>query len=388
VVERRDTTEIVSCKSRGINRGPWTLVDLCANGGLAHLFSRWTSFRDVKARLMTCGGLKTGEFEAEALCKACMGIADQGNAKVEFDAMRDAFARALLAAGRKKNTKGIPKTEKPPRRQIYSAPIPDGFAETVEEFMRVLKIKAGLPMPAHIRSQHVEQVSRPFLRKAGRNHAVAGECYDKVVGIVYDKNLIDELTGDYANWLVDLDGKHGSARGNLAALVEARSIYPHDVTTAIAQSDNTRLLRRSSGASAPDRLRIKLVAGGVRETRINSAIRLREGWLSAWNSLRTDLPGDRAEREDLEARVLDIAGDVEAVVATTGSEWGDKMYDGLRDRFRAFPVQTASGLALSAEHLLGVALDLASECQVWFSEPFDVDSAVKSAWSSEGVVNG
>lgn len=374
VVDRAGRSELVSCKTRGANSGPWSLLEICHRGGLAHLFSRWLNLPNTTARLVTNAGLKTGPLEAVALKQACAAAADGNGLPDQYFPVRDAFARALLAARRKKKLAGIPLTEKPSGRQRQNLiPLPAGFTELVEKFMSVVRIKPALPSPDYIRSHHLDRVSVPILRKLQRDVSAAGPCYDAIVSMVTERNMLTPLTADYSTWLTDINS--GSARNDLAALVSARSITKDDVNRLINRESGAPPLRRWK-TTAPDRLRAKLMAGGIRETRISSAIRLREGWLSSWASLRSDLPGDRAAREDIETRVLDIAGEIEAEVAAADSDWGDKMYEGLRARFKATPLLTSNGIALSGEHLLGAALELASDCEVWFSDPFDVEEAL------------
>jgi hypothetical protein len=128
---------------------------------------------------------------------------------------------------------------------------------------------------------------------------------------------------------------------------------------------------------------MKLMAGGVGETRINSALRVRERWLAHWARIRNDLPGDNRDRGDLEDFVLEVAGDVEAEVATEGSDWGDKMYEALRARLHAEADSLANSIAPTSDLLFGLALNLASECEVWFSKPFDVDAVLADGASAD-----
>ncbi|MEU8429553.1 hypothetical protein [Micromonospora sp. NPDC048887] len=124
---------------------------------------------------------------------------------------------------------------------------------------------------------------------------------------------------------------------------------------------------------------MKLAAGGVRSTRIRGALRLREAWLAQWEEARHDLPGDEAERQDLEAQILEIAGDVEAAVANSGADWGERMYEQLREKLRNGDVVPSPSLTLTPEHLFGLALNLTAECEIWFSEEFDVEKALREA---------
>ncbi|MBE1605560.1 hypothetical protein HEB94_002408 [Actinopolymorpha pittospori] len=373
VVRGEDDIEFVSCKHREASQGPWSLIDICLAGGIAHLFSRWHSMSASRVRLMTNAGLKSGASEAGGLLKACSRIADGEPFDDDLTLCRDEFANALLAARRQKKFSGIPETPKPPRKKADRSPPPPDFLELVEKFMSVLRICPDLPARTYIRTQHIENVMRPTLDAGGHDTTASGECYDALVTLVAARNSADPLRGQYASWLTE--PKFGSAKASLAALVLSRTIVREDVLQTLASSPDRPLLRRWT-TTGHERLRIKLVAGGVRGTRVNGALRLREAWQAQWEESKRDLPGDEAERQDLEAKILDLAGDVEAEVATTDAEWGDRMYETLRARLRGGGVTPVSSLALTAEHLFGLALDLASECEVWFSDEFDVEAAL------------
>ncbi|MGW4464728.1 hypothetical protein [Micromonospora sp. NPDC004704] len=246
----------------------------------------------------------------------------------------------------------------------------------MEKFMRVLRVCPDLPARSYIRTQHVENVMRPALESLGHDLGGCGNGYDGVVTLIANRNKADALRGKYALWLTDPG--FGSARAIQAALVEARTIRRVDILEALPTPASRPLLRRWT-TSGHERLRVKLAAGGVRSTRIQGALRLREAWLAQWEESRGDLPGDEAARQDLEAQILEIAGDIEAAVAKSGPEWGDRMYEQLRERLRNGDVVPAPNLSLAPEHLFGLALNLSAECEIWFSDEFDVEQALREA---------
>lgn len=366
-----DDRELVSCKTREPSRGPWSLAELCCKGGLAHLFSRWRELGSVRLRLVTNGALKLGPYEASAVIAACRAIADGAAFEGDLAKCRDALARALLSAGRSRSFEHIPETAKPLRGSVV--PLPAGFADQVEQFMGVVRVCEGLPSRLHVRGHHVEAVMRPAMDASGHDPVAAGDYYDAVVSLVADRNVSGPLTGQYANWLTDPGT--GTTRGTLAALVQARTIDRNDVLAIMGNRPGTTH-RRQPKASESDRLRIKLLAGGIGETRINSALRVRERWLAHWARIRNDLPGDSRDLGDLEDFVLEVAGDVEAEVASEGSDWGDKMYEALRTRLNTESDSLASSIAPTGDLLLGLSLDLAARCEAWFSRPFDVDAVL------------
>jgi len=93
IVEHRDgLCELVSCKHREASRGPWKLVDLCIDGGVGHLFGRWSAFPQTLLRLMTNGGLAAGKAEAGAVAIACAKAAVAGGVAVPDGAGGDGLA--------------------------------------------------------------------------------------------------------------------------------------------------------------------------------------------------------------------------------------------------------------------------------------------------------
>ena len=366
-----DGHELVSCKTRELSRGAWPLAELCRTGGVAHLFSRWRELRQVRLRLVTNAALKPGPREAAAVIAACRAVRDGAMFDVDFAECRDSLAAALLAARRSRPFRHIPVTPRP--RRGARVVLPGGFADQVEQFMQILRVCDELPSRLHVRGHHVEEVMRPALTALDYDPSRAADCYDDVVALVASRNASGPLTGRYADWLTNTGT--GSVRGTLAALVQARTIDRDDVL-AILGSPSAGQHQRRRQASGSDRLQMKLIAGGIGGTRINSALRVRERWLAHWARIRNDLPGDDQDRGDLEDLVLTVAGDVEAEVATEGSDWGDKMYEALRSRLEAEAGSLANGIAPTGDLLFGLVLNLAAECEVWFSRPFDINAVL------------
>jgi hypothetical protein len=326
---------------------------------------------------MTNAGLSPGKNEAAELAGACANRAS-GCSVDDVKEIAIALAVGLLAAGRDKEIAGIPKTPKPPRGKMPEVDVE--FLAKVDEFMSLLVIRANLPGRSHMRQYMVGTLVRPLLQKLSIADSHAELQYDACVALVAERNRSNGLTGRYAEWLTGEvpEGQRGSHR----ALIAARSIHPEEAMACLKMRGASPLLRRWS-TTGHERLRAKLVAGGIGPTRISSATRLREAWLAAWAAMRTGLPGDVDEREDLEARVLTVAGDAEAAIAPSGNEWGNSMYQELKDRLTTGADSLGSSLQLTPELLMGVALDLAAQCEVWFSDEFDVEAALTAAATDE-----
>ncbi|MFC7490049.1 MULTISPECIES: dsDNA nuclease domain-containing protein [unclassified Knoellia] len=366
---------LVSCKHREASRGPFTLSELCLEGGVAQLFARWQELGDVRLKLVTNAGLVAGKGESAELVAACAAIA--GGASIDEDETRrrarEAFACALLAAGRRKQFTGIPVTPKPKKRSD-PVEIPEGFIAKVEAFMRVFTLKPEMPPRQMIHTIHVHTVMQPALIEVGLAHLDATEAYDSLLATIADRNRMDGLSGRYQYWFWgdQLEGQ----RGTQAALVLARTISADDVQRACSatRTKHSGVLLRAL-ESDHTKLEAKLLAGRVGPVRRREAERLREAWLAFRLERRSGLPGDSDEQYDLETRILGIAGDAEsAAITAAGDVWGDLLFSELKERLRAASEGLAVGV--SAELLLGAAFELTSRCHIWFSEEFDVNAAL------------
>lgn len=388
VVVRSEFVEFVSCKHREHSRGPWRTNDLCSDGGIAHLYDRWCEAPESRARLMTNAALTTGTSESAALRAACQAAAAGEPCADARAEARDALARGLLAARRKRDYANIPLTPKPARGAATE--VPDAFGVEVYEFMKRLAIVAELPEKNYMRAHHVETAIPLLLSNAAiRVHNVPA-AYDAVVQLVATRNMAPGLAVSYGTWLAAPPS--GAAGAELRARVEARTIRRHEILSLCSSHDSRHdspLLLRRHPSTEHSRLRAKLLAGGIEGTRLNSAQRNREAWLQAWAAYKTGLPGDEGEREDLETRMLDLAGAIQSRCEVANPDaWGSLMYNTLRDEIHDSHTQLAGALPLKAEHLMGVALELASQCEVWFSAEFDVDAAIEQAGSGTEALVG
>ena len=376
VVEHGDATkELVSCKHRDEDQGPFDLGTLCTKGGLAHLFGRFHRFPQAQLRLMTNASLKPGADEAQAVWDACMKAADGASfEQPELASCRDALARGLLAARHGRVFDGIPETPRPGRGgRRANLEIPADFLPHVERFMRVLLVRSGLPQRNFIETVHASDVMRPCLESVGLSVETARPCYIRLVEMIHLRNKSTSLTAAYPDWLTNR--LHGTAAGAQAALVEARSIWPADVMGLLRLHAGSRTAR--SGHSAADRLKAKLVAGQIGPNRRELALKARSDFHLYWGSIRSDLPGDAAMLSDLERTVMRLAGEIESEIGEDAFV-GGRMFAELEQRLQGGLV-SQDGLALPAWEALGLAMDLAGRCGIWFSAEFDVEQALDDA---------
>ena len=130
------------------------------------------------------------------------------------------------------------------------------------------------------------------------------------------------------------------------------------------------------------RLGIKMEAGLCADNSIERAEQLRSDYLAYWRERDSGDPLARSLRQRLQRALLAISDDAATAITDSGAP--------LR---RARPVarhqgaregDAAGGLAedLDADLRLGGICDLTAQCQVWFSERFDVVARLAAARSS------
>ena len=252
--------ELVSCKHREASRGPWKLVDLCVDGGVGHLFGRWSAFPETLLRLMTNGGLATGRAEAGAVAVACSKAADGVPFQDGTDVARcrDALAGALIVARNRKEFDGIPHIALASTGRAIAPPrIPAEFLAQVEAFMRVLRICSDLPDRRFVGPVHAYQLMRPCLEKLGFDPAYAPASYAQLMELVHRRNTASPWTEAYGEYVWSRRG--ATASGQFADVVTARTIAADDVLrviqTSLPRSGDTRVADEAPLAVDPSEIR-------------------------------------------------------------------------------------------------------------------------------------
>lgn len=384
VVLRRDfPLELVSVKHREAGGGPWTLPSLCDDGGLAHLFDRWVPLRGAAhARLCTNAGVRGG---AAALRNACAAAAAEPASLINQreedreERLQDAvheLATVLLAVRQRRELPGIPSIASLDYRGSSEATVKD-FLANVRAFLAVLHLDVELPSRTHMREVNIAALAIPALRALQRDVGDADTYYDAVVDLVINRSR-DRGGGrlDAARFLAE--PLRFAADMQLRERVAQRTISRPDVITALhGGGHGGRLLpdeavasRENQPAGSLDLLERKMRAGGLGPTAVSSARTLREAWQETWAARRLDLPGDAAERFDLEARVLELAhqAESEARQQAGNRQYGMAMAEGLRHLLVPANLETRLALLLDRRHLLGLAYELCGHCRIWFSD--------------------
>lgn len=346
VVYRDDRSELVSVKHRELGQKPWTLKQLCNEGGLAHLFDRWLAAGGrARCRLQTNDGLRTGAGEPAELKKCC---AEAGRAAL-------APWVAKLKANLVRESHGV---------------VDD---KVIIDFLLDLRIEDGVPRRTDIRAHNLQEVVPPALERLKRHPTEGPRIYDAVVAEVEAASRLDgraevlQLFADPAR--LDVASEH---RVRLAAKTLDRA----RLLRAIVKEERRGLLLEMAGSAGRESVLVKkLKAGAVGPTGINNARNLFHNWRGHVAAWQADLPGASAEFDDVQARVLMLAHSVENQVRKPGEEYGTTMYDALlaslQSRRIAVPGTSSSDPAL----LLGCAMHLTEECEIWWSDEFELEGA-------------
>jgi hypothetical protein len=306
-------SELVSVKHHDGSQNHWSVKQLCHEGGLRHLFERFTKLDECcTCRLQTNEHLRNGAEQPARLRDCCAqkdGVALRGWAEKlapEFGA---------------------------------------GELDQVERFLRRLTIEDRLPDRHVIEPVHLHQIMPRLIHELAITGCTASNLYDRLVALATEASA---APGHEIVLEALADPTHLGRDAAQSRLLAAKTIDLDRVLRTIGhRPDIPTVLLSAATDVAPTRTRLvkKLEAGGVGPTGIRSARRLRSNWEqqeSAWSS---GLPGDREVIEDLRARLIELARVAEA-----------------RTRL------------LTPDLLMGLAYERTEECEIYWSDDFDPDA--------------
>lgn len=337
--------ELVSVKHREASQGPWTLRGLCVDGGVAHLYQRWIGLSRIpRCRVFTSGGLNSDDQDSRAFADAC-------HSRDEREIRP--FARQI-------------------QRHLGAAD-----AEDVVAFCQVLSIEAAQPGRPFIEATNIQDLLLPALRAMHVTATDPRRVYEAIVGLVEraSRDREDRVSlGSVADvHRLDKD----VAR---AALLASRFVTRSQVRAAVLEAIRPGGIRLAPSEPIPTRtnLQVKLERGGVGPTSIRSAQRTRALWAEVEARFRGDYPGADVEIEDLRTRVLEAVSAVEDDVLgdTHPTPYGPTLLSRVRSALRIEAIAPAAVFPIEDLHLLGLAFQLTDECQVWWSEEFDLRATV------------
>lgn len=336
--------ELISVKHREGSESPWTLRGLCVTGGVAHLYDRWLRLhRRHRVRVVTNAGLNTDQGEAADFAAACHSRSN--------DAVRPFARRIMTHLGAESE-------------------------EDTARFCMELSVESGAPGRGHITATNVHDLMNPALTQLGMQGVDPDRAYEACVA------LVESASRDEAQRLTLEDvGDIGRSDSDavLAAVLRSRLITRDVVRATVTRSAATGspLLAPSGPVSIRSRLARKLEQGGIGQTGIQSAQRLRAIWSELEARFREDLAGADSEMGDLRTRVLSVVSAVENQVLSSGAAQpiGRELKSALERELRVAALGRVPGVPIDDAHLMGLVYQLTDECEIWWSEVFDMSTA-------------
>lgn len=337
--------ELGSVKHRELSEGPWTLRALCVDGGVAHLYQRWIALeRGPRCRLISNAGLRSGPAQAAAFAAACHSRSE--------GRIRPFAIRILTHLG------GVD-------------------VDDVVAFCMGLSIETDVPGRTHIAASNIQDLIVPALQALGLSTLEPTRVYEAVVSGVEraSRDRSERATLQSMADVRRLD-KDSAMSGVLRSRLVTRSAVRATVWAAIAQS---RIPLVPSGTViSRTNLVQKLARGGLGPTAIRSAQRLRAIWSELEARYQADLPGSDTEIEDIRTRVLDLVSEAEGHVSRHGrtEPYGPELETRVRELVRVQRLDRIPAFPIEDRHLLGLVYQLTDECEIWWSERFELEAAV------------
>lgn len=332
------SAELVSCKARSPSK-PYTVGTLLSDGGVLHLFDRWQyTGRQARSRLMTDGSLTDGEpKQLKADCHA----RDEGKVAAWAEKLADKF---------------------------------DGPADDVASFLLRLTVDDGHGPRDKLAEIIAFNSLRPRLKEAALDPDQCLDYYRVILGEV--ERRCQTAAADPWDGASLLEASRDPGRAAHRARLKARSLDPDQVKACLFGPPPQMPLDAAPDSIDHTRMVAKLERGQVGPAGVSAAKRLRASWYALEEARKLRAPGARSGFEDLRTRVLLIAAAAERQLDRT-TPYGERLYEALADTLTLGAVQQVSVAGLTNELLLGLAFQLTDECELYFSERFDVEAALQ-----------
>lgn len=351
--------DLVSGKHKEPSFGAYTTTtSLLGDGGVYHLLDRWMALGSVaSSRLVTTAGL---DSDAAAIGRACSHFRVNGpKAALPTLAIQGAFNRLSKGVAERRAAGGDP-------------PLADLATDILPRFLASMTFQCGEPRREHLPTLAPAAYAEPIARALGRPD-LAVEIWEAVLSLVRARM---RAAGPARRGLLPTLAPGGPDE------LERRTITVADMNVAIA----TAISMPAGFAPLPklvitNKMAVKMHEGRCAATSIDRAERLRK----RFNSIRRDQrakPGGREAELDLELLLRRVADRATADTRTVATEpWGAAMWTELENRL-IVEAGTGPAAALGVDMLMGGVADLTNNCQVWFSEPFDVHARVRELRAS------
>jgi hypothetical protein len=373
VVFRTGLIDLVSVKHRGLNRGPYSVGELCDGGGLTHLFDRWlalrASDRTLRATVVSDAGLSNEAGQPAELAKLCDAERPDPSA---LRAWSKKLARQFLLVAQRRRTHAIPRRDPPARAELLDDG--DSLVLLVGRFINVLTFVPA-PRRNDITASSIVDVVMPVCRQQGWDTRDAESTHAAVVALVQKAvRSFGRQRIDLARRVASMDRwPTGVERDERLA---ARLIDVELLRTAIVRGGDIPLFppgRTPLPAPGGATLRQKMASGQLPTTHHHFAERLRSAWYTLRRSVLPDLPGDAALLAQVETEVCELVIDAQESIAPGGDGYGRTLYQALRDGVRVSAFRQRPPLTMNDQHALGVAFELCDQCTFDFLPPVTVD---------------
>ncbi|PRY33793.1 hypothetical protein CLV43_119103 [Umezawaea tangerina] len=367
-----DDAELVSGKHRDPSVSAFTTVNKLADeGGLAHLFERWSVLDETPlCRLVTTGGIAAGDpqdvlaacdyFRQMRLSGVAITVTDDHRNVV--DKLRESIARYHSAVkSRWKGTGG-------------SAPVSkDKQCTEVARFLSMLRLDHGKPQRAHIEYAAPSMFAQPVLDRLAMSGRVA-VVWEAVVRLfrarMRAKGPIPSaaLPAVMAYRVGASVPTANDVERDLAARIVTMSDIDIAIRTALAMPAGYEPVQR---VPLTTRLAVKMNTGGCSDNAVERAEHLRMEYQDYW---RDRISGDalaRVEQRGFERRLLRINDEANDSVSVAGGV----LWRRLQQRMDELPSDSLPA-GMDADLALGGLCEWANRCKVWFGQRFDVDAVI------------
>jgi hypothetical protein len=344
------SAEIVSAKHKEPAFGAFTtLRSLLTDGGLLHLYERWSALEmSPSCRLVTTAGLGGEAARLQVACKQLGQDPDAPNGTFEVVAkLSDAIDRCRTAGN--------------------SAPVPSESPAQLRRFLSRLTLQAGEPRREHIRHAAPSLYGRPVAECIGRPDA-GQAVWDAVLILVRDR----------------MRAAGPRSRGGLVQFNPEPELALEVRSLTVAQVDAVvRIASRNAGGFTPlptfrplNRMAVKMAEGGCHENAIQRAEVLRIDYRRRY-ARRSGLPSEEADRIRLQRLLLRVVDESTYAVVADGQQWGGPLWQAIGSRLDQLD-GSPEALHLDSDTMLGGICDLANACRVWFSPRFDVSERLRA----------
>jgi hypothetical protein len=377
---RDDSAELVSAKHREPSQAMFTTLNqLVTDGGIAHLFSRWRLLKELPyCRLATSGNVGPGQPKQLKDYAEIVGLAVRTDraTPIPTDSQRTlivAFADALSRHG------GFG----PPACQLNDSPDRDDRLYATHRFAGSLTIEDGLLDRHQVSFGAPLMYARPILDRLGdtttdpvavwtavlnfvrlRMRDAAPLAWGALPDILWQREAVqsDRIERDLAGRIVTVQ--------DIAQVVETARQHPRSYGPLPVR------VRQSRAA-------IKMEIGRCNPNTVGRADFLRLEYRNHWRDRIARNPTARADRDELQRTILRITDQATSQVVARSSPWGDEFWREVELAIAGLRGAKARK-GLTNDLILGGLCELAAQCHVWFSDPFDVDALVAARRMAAG----